>query len=124
MKNKIFALLFVSGLFVMPVVAENDGKTVTTSGPSVEAPAAATTFEGKVTDFTTGESLAGAEVSIEGTDIKAYTDLDGNFVISGVKPGKYNIICSLISYNKSLVENMSINASAGNKCEIALESSR
>ena len=58
-------------------------------------------------DLTSGESLAGVEIRIEGTDHKAYTDFDGNFEFTGIKPGKYNIIASYISYKGSLIENFS-----------------
>lgn len=124
MKNTLLALLFAGSLFSMPVMADNDGKVDEKVAVSAEMSAATTTIQGKVTDMITGESLAGAEVTIEGTDIKAFTDLDGNFSIAGLKPGKYSIICSLISYNKSLVENLNIVGVEVNSCEIALEASR
>lgn len=124
MKNKLFAVLFLTNFLVFGAMAGTDGIEPVKVNAPAESPAAVTAIEGKVIDMTTGETLAGAEITIEGTDMKAYTDLDGHFSIERVKPGKYNIICSLISYNKSLVENLSINIASDNKCEIALESSR
>lgn len=124
MKNKFFAVLLFSNLLVLGAVADSEGIQPVKVNTPAESPAIMTAIEGKVIDMTTGETLAGAEITIEGTDLKAYTDLDGHFSIEQVKPGKYNIICSLISYNKSFVENMNINVAADNKCEIALESSR
>jgi hypothetical protein len=66
-------------------------------------------ISGKVLDIKTGESLAGVSISIEGTNIKVYTDLDGSFSVDGITPGNYNLVLSLISYKSSLVENIKIN---------------
>lgn len=70
-----------------------------------EAPVARTvSISGSVADINTGEVLTGVELSIEGTDLKTYSDLDGNFSFNNLTPGEYNIIASFISYKKSLVE--------------------
>lgn len=57
--------------------------------------------KGTVQDITTGETLAGVEIKLEGTDLKTYTDLDGNFSISNVKPGEYKVTANYISYRKN-----------------------
>ena len=77
------------------------------------------TLKGKVIDLSTNETLTGVEINLEGTDIKVYSDLDGNFEIKDVKPGDYNIVASYISYKKSLVE--SFNAKTNANVEIKLE---
>lgn len=62
-------------------------------------------IKGKVIDEKTGETLPGAVVLIQGTTIGSNTDLDGNFTIGNVAPGKYNLVCKLISYNtKNITE--------------------
>ncbi len=101
MKKIVLSILFVA--FLGLVYADNDGAK--SSEPSGTSPAQTITLTGKVIDFNSGEALTGVEVKIEGTDIKAYTDFDGNFKIEDVIPGKYNIIASYISYNKSFIEN-------------------
>jgi len=78
-------------------------------------------ISGKVVDLESGETLAGVSVCVEGTDIKAYTDLDGNFSIEGVKPGNYNLVFSMISYKNSLVENMEVSRDKGQNLEIKLD---
>ncbi|HBZ67539.1 MAG TPA: hypothetical protein DEO70_11945 [Bacteroidales bacterium] len=123
MKNKIIAFLFVLTLSGMQVMADNEGQTIAEKATSPEVATIARTITGKVYDLSTGEVLAGAEVIIEGTEVKTYSDLDGNFTITALQPGKYNIICSLISYNKSLVEDINT-TEAANSCKIALEPSR
>jgi TonB-dependent receptor len=62
-------------------------------------------IKGKVIDEKTGETLPGAVVLIQGTTTGSNTDLDGNFTIGNVAPGKYNLVCKLISYNtKNITE--------------------
>lgn len=53
---------------------------------------------GKIVDGKTGEVLPGAAVIVEGTTIGAASDFDGNYSLSNLKPGKYNILCSYITY--------------------------
>ena len=81
-------------------------------------------INGMVTDLKTGEALAGVSVSIEGTDIKVYTDFDGNFEFKNLESGTYNIICSYISYKKSLIENIKINSCQNKIIETKLQPSK
>lgn len=95
MKRTFLSLLLIA--FIGFVFAGND--------KSKETPAPATiTVTGNVVDMVTGEALTGVEIIVEGTETKVYSDFDGNFTISNVKPGEYNIVASFISYKKSLVE--------------------
>ena len=89
-------------VFTGLAIADNEG---TTPKASESAPVQMISLSGTVVDFNSGEALTGVEISLEGTDIKVYTDFDGNFEIVDVEPGNYNIIASYISYDKSLVEN-------------------
>lgn len=77
-------------------------------------------LRGKVIDKKTGEALVGAIVKINNTDIKAYTDLDGNFEIKNIKEGQYSLVISYISYIDSLIENALINNKTNNILEIEL----
>ena len=76
---------------------------------------------GKVTDKNTGESLAGATVIVDNGAIKTYTDLEGNFHVTNLSPGKHNIKVVYISYQ--VVELNDIQTIAGNTkyCEIAIQ---
>jgi hypothetical protein len=98
--------------FVLSTFASNDG---------VPAPEAHSTVTGKVVDLVSGETLAGVAVSIEGTDTKVYTDLDGNFTIQDVKPGTYNLVLSMISYKNSLVENIELLPNEKEVLEVKLD---
>ena len=91
------------------------------SGDTPVVSAAKASITGKVVDIKTGESLVGVAVSVEGTDLKAYTDLDGTFTINSLDPGNYNLILSLISYKNSLVENLKLTASEKEVVDIKLD---
>lgn len=118
MKKTIITLVFAA--LIGFVYADNDGAKSIETTDAPEAPIAMVTLSGSVADLISGESLAGVEISIEGTDIKTYTDFDGNFEFSEVKSGKYNLIASFISYKKSLVENFETECSE-NTVDIKLE---
>ena len=45
-----------------------------------------------------GESLIGANVELRNTSMGANTDIDGSFVIDGVKSGEYELVVSYIGY--------------------------
>jgi len=45
-----------------------------------------------------GEPIGGASVFLEGTELGAQTDFDGNYEIRGVAPGSYNLIASYLGY--------------------------
>ncbi len=116
--KKVFLTIAVS-LLIGWTIAGND---ITPAEGSANIPVQTITLKGQVLDFNSGESLAGVEVSIEGTNVKAYTDFDGNFELKDVKPGTCNLIASYISYKNSLVENFKAGDSE-NKVEIKLQTS-
>lgn len=81
--------------------------------------AAAVNISGKVIDVKTGEALAGVMVKIEDMNLTSYSDLDGNFEIKGLVPGKYNLTTSLISYEPA---KMDVEAtSSANRLKVSLE---
>jgi predicted nicotinamide N-methyase len=101
MKKTLLTLsFFVATVFAFAGIngnSENKNKSTESANTTVS-------ISGKVIDFTSGEALAGVEVTIEGSTKKVHTDFDGNFKIENLKPGSYNLIASYISYNKSFIE--------------------
>jgi hypothetical protein len=95
----------------------------TFKGP-INPPVANAVISGQVNDCSTGESLAGVAVTLEGSDLITYTDLDGNFKFKGILPGKYNLVFSYISYNKSLVENLQVTENATETIEVKLKETK
>ena len=118
MKKYIVTLLLTA--LVGITFAGNDG--IKKSSPK-NTPAQTISVSGRVSDFLSGENLAGVEVKIEGTDLKTYTDFDGNFEFKNLKPGIYSLIASIISYDKSLVENFKAE-NKNNEVTIKLQTSK
>ena len=64
-------------------------------------------ISGKVTDESTGQGLPGTTVIIEGTTTGSIADYDGNFTISDVPLGTYNLIANSVSY-KTMTQEITI----------------
>lgn len=62
---------------------------------------ALTVVTGNIIDEITGEALVGVEVTVEGSDSKAYTDFDGHFTLKNVKTGECKLVANYTSYSKS-----------------------
>lgn len=63
---------------------------------------------GKIIDKSTGEPLPFVNVLIEGTMLGAATDLNGNYVILNIPPGKYKVKARYVGYRTVVVENVII----------------
>ncbi len=61
-------------------------------------------LSGKVNDQHTRESLTGVKVSIEGTSISTYTDLNGNYVLFVPRSLMGKIVFSSISYAENKID--------------------
>lgn len=78
------------------------------------------TIKGTITDSRTGESLIGTTILIQGTSNGTITDFDGNYVITDVNPGTYNLVVSFISYTTQIVR-VEVQNSIETVLNIALE---
>jgi len=65
---------------------------------------------GRVLDKKTGESLIGANVIIENTNLGAATEIDGSFIIKSVPPGKYSLKASYVGYASETKKDVVIEA--------------
>ena len=61
------------------------------------------TITGRVSSADSNESLAGANVLIEGTSLGAQTNSDGRFRLPALPPGSYRITASFIGYSQKTV---------------------
>ena len=61
---------------------------------------------GTVSDAKFKDALIGASVVIEGTTVGAIADVEGNFRIENVKPGKYTIVASYVSYKSETIRDV------------------
>lgn len=96
MKNLLFALLIAftaNTAFAEKIESKVESKS--------ESKVASFSLSGNVIDEVSGEALVGVEVKVEGTNVKAYTDFDGHFVIDNVKAGNCKLVASYTSYNKA-----------------------
>lgn len=63
-----------------------------------------TTITGAVIDAESGETLPGANVSIQGTTRGSSTDEEGVFSIQDIEPGTYTLVASFIGYQSQSQE--------------------
>lgn len=80
-------------------------------------------IEGVAMDKKNKEVMPGVTVTIEGTTIGASAGIDGHFVIPNLKPGKYMVKASYISYNPVLVEDVKVEANKIANLSISLTES-
>ena len=76
---------------------------------------------GLVTDKQTGEPLPGVNVVIAGTNIGAATNIQGEFFIINVPPGKYTLKVNLIGYRPMEVTNTEVTIDLTTKIDLELE---
>ncbi len=63
-------------------------------------------ISGNVSDKATGEPLIGANVFVQGLNIGAATDTNGNYFILNVPPGTYTLTVSMIGYETTTSTNV------------------
>jgi TonB-dependent receptor len=61
-------------------------------------------IKGKITDFSTGESLPGANVLIKGTSIGSATDIEGKYLVTQVPQGKQIVQVSYVGYKTKEIQ--------------------
>ena len=117
MKAQIFltaAVLFVSA----NLLAGNKNKPEAADKTTVAAPVNVC-LTGTIVDEQTKETLAGVEVTIEGTQLKTYTDFEGKFSFDNIQPGNYKVVTKYVSYNKT--ESRQVNIKANEMHSLNLE---
>lgn len=65
-------------------------------------------IRGTITDADTGETLPGVNVVIDGTSQGAATNLDGQYVIIGLRPDVYTVTFSFVGYQPVRVEDVRV----------------
>jgi len=103
MKKTIFlivSILLIGITTKASKVLENEKKTAKIG--------LSTNISGSVVDSTTGESLVGVALYFEELNKTIYTDLEGNFEISNINVGEYNIKSNYISYQNNTLKNVNI----------------
>lgn len=92
-------LMFACALLIsVSAFASTDKKSENKSKETVSV----LQLTGSVVDDKNKEALAGAAVIVDGK--KYYSDLDGQFTITDVNPGKHEVKVELISYEPYAIE--------------------
>jgi hypothetical protein len=100
--KRIFQAIILSAIYISQTIAQG------------------TSIKGTVKDASTGETLIGCNVQLQGTTVGSTTDLDGNFEIKNIKPGTYNLVASFISYNPK-IEKVSVEKDASFTIDFKLD---
>ena len=79
-------------------------------------------LKGVVIDKNSKETLIGAVISVEGSDVKAVTNIDGNFTLDGLKDGKYTLYIKYVGYKTLKIDGVQVKeASVNDDMTIALQ---
>ena len=65
-------------------------------------------LKGNVVDKNSHETLIGAVVTVEGTNLKAVTDIDGNFQLNGLKKGTYTLYINYVGYKPQRIDGVRV----------------
>lgn len=106
MNKKLFTL-FIIILYSLPVVSQERTGTI----------------KGRVFNVKTNEGVAFATVQVWGTSTGMITDEDGNFTLTGIKPGFVELRVSSVGFNTFISGAMMVTPSNHINLEIPLEES-
>lgn len=78
-------------------------------------------IKGSVVDKKSNETLIGAVVTVEGSKLKAITDIDGNFQLNGLKKGTYTLYINYVGYKPQRIDGVRVtDAAAEDALSIAM----
>lgn len=78
--------------------------------PSIMLAATTGKIKGKVTDLQTGDPLIGANLLVVGTSLGAATDVNGDFTITNLEAGTYEVRASYVGYQSITISNVRVSA--------------
>ena len=96
--------------FVVVLAAASAGAVVTTG-----------ILSGQVLDVKSGEPLAGVNISIKGTTLTTVSDAHGQYLITNVPPGTYDVGASLVGYVEAINTGVSMTQDVTTTLDIGLE---
>lgn len=103
MHKELYFWLMLAALFAVPAAYAQTGK-----------------IAGTVTDAATGEPLPGVNVVIQGTTQGTATNINGEYVIIGVRPGTYTISASFVGFATERKEGVRVNVDLTTTVDFAL----
>lgn len=78
-------------------------------------------LRGKVVDATSNDPMPFVNVIVSGTNTGTTTDLDGNFMLNGLRPGFIRVEASFVGYKKAISSEIEVSVANTNYIEIQLE---
>ena len=78
-------------------------------------------ISGKVTDQQTGEPLIGANIIVMGTSLGAASDVNGEYLITNLSAGNYNVKASYIGYRDVTINNVLITSGLTTRLNFELQ---
>ncbi len=81
-------------------------------------------LKGRVIDGVSNEPLPFVNVIVSGTAIGSITDMDGNFILTGLTPGFVRVEASFIGYRRAVSSEVEVTAARINSIEIQMEEQR
>ena len=78
-------------------------------------------IKGRVADALSNEPVMFANILVVGTDKGETTDIDGNYEISGLEPGVYDLAFSYVGYKEQTIYEVQVNSSRPTMIDVALE---
>ncbi len=109
MAKKLYYLFprFLSGVLVSVLLLTNIASAQQTG-----------TIVGNVKDKNSGEALIGVNILIKGTNLGAATDINGNYRITNLTPGKHVLSASYVGYQEKTID---ITVQANKSVEVNFE---
>ncbi len=112
-------IIIVLASLLLSMQAFSSEKSTSSKSTKAAKSISVKTITGKIVDQSSKDGLAGVEVKVYGTDIKTYTDFNGNFELPDLSTGAQAIVVNYISYQQK-VENVFINSEKDNVVDISL----
>ncbi len=117
-RTTILLLLLLVAIF--PASAQNPAKPDVAAEIPGNVPGTGRLY-GTVTDRSTGEPIAGANVVIDGTRLGAATDLEGRYEILEIAPGLYPVLATYIGYSRQVRTDIAISPARPVRLDFRLE---
>lgn len=105
----------------MKVIIKSIIITLFTLGLSINVGAQTATIKGRVVNSINNEPLPFVNIIVSGTTTGTTTDENGNFILSGLKPGFMRLEASFVGYKKYISPEIEVSPAKTNFIEIQLE---
>lgn len=76
---------------------------------------------GKISDTKSSETLIGATVLIQGTNMGAATNVNGDYVVNNIPAGTYTVLVRYVGYQNKLISDVQIKSGAATPLNIAMD---